>query len=481
MKLTTFKKYFLMASAIFLLCLTAIVMIVSFPISNYLAKEKYASMETTCRSLARYASSEFRSKAYQRNMYNMTRVVADTEKCLILVADRSGRIVSCTCQTFAVESECEHAGLLLPTGVSERLEQTESLTEVSRLDGLLSEMHYVAAQKMTGDIDGALIGYVVAATPSSNLSVFYADLFKLYVFAAIFPIVIMFFALYAMTYRMNKPLRLMSEAAQAMAKGDFSRRIPVTGNDEIGALSESFNQMTNSLVELENMRRGFIANVSHELKTPMTTIDGFITGIIDGTIEEDQRNHYLQLVSQEVKRLSRLVQSMLSLSKLEAGETKPNPTDFDFSNMVLDVVISQEQRIEARKLNITGLDTMEGYRLYADRDLLHQVVYNLCDNAVKFTDEGGTVHFSLERVGNMLDFRIRNTGKGISEQDLPFVFDRFYKGDRARSQVKDSTGLGLYLVKTIVKIHGGRVFVSSKENEFTEFGILLPIQHCDTV
>ena len=183
----------------------------------------------------------------------------------------------------------------------------------------------------------------------------------------------------------------------------------------------------------------------------------------------------MKIVSSEVKRLTRLVQGMLSLSKLEAGETRIQPTDFDFRKLVLDIVISQEQRIESKKLEIIGLDTLESYTLYADRDLIYQAVYNLCDNALKFTNEGGTIAFSVIREGNMLTFRIKNTGLGIPEKDLALVFDRFYKGDKARSQVKDSTGLGLYLVKTIVKIHSGNVFVSSKENEYTEFGISLPI------
>ncbi len=285
----------------------------------------------------------------------------------------------------------------------------------------------------------------------------------------------MFFAIYAMTYRLTKPLKLMSEASRAMAKGDFSKRIPVMTDDEIGELSVSFNQMTNSLVQLEEMRKSFVANVSHELKTPMTTIGGFIDGILDGTIEPEKRNYYLTIVSDEVKRLSRLVQSMLSMAKLESGEFVLKPELFDFREMLCTIVISQEQRIEAKKLNIKGLDEVESISVNADKDLIHQVIYNLVDNAIKFTDESGTIGFRVKRDNKKLVFTITNTGKGIPENELPHVFERFYKADKSRSANKNSTGLGLYIVKTILKAHGGGIAVTSKENSFTSFSVTLPL------
>ena len=285
----------------------------------------------------------------------------------------------------------------------------------------------------------------------------------------------MFFAIYAMTYRLTKPIKLMSEAAKAMAKGDFSKRIPVMSDDEIGELSVSFNQMTNSLVQLEGMRKSFVANVSHELKTPMTTIGGFIDGILDGTIEPEKRNYYLGIVSDEIKRLSRLVQSMLSMSKLESGEFVLKPELFDFRELLCTIVISQEQRIESKSLNITGLDEIESVSVKADRDLIYQVIFNLLDNAIKFTDDSGTIDFKVKTDSKKLSFTITNTGKGIPENELPNVFERFYKVDKSRSANKNSTGLGLYIVKTILKAHGGGIVVTSKENSFTSFNVTLPL------
>ena len=266
----------------------------------------------------------------------------------------------------------------------------------------------------------------------------------------------------------------MSEAARCMGDGDFSKRIPVTTEDEVGELAIAFNNMTDSLVKLESTRRSFVANVSHELKTPMTTICGFIDGIIDGTIPPEKETEYLRIVSDEIKRLSRLIQSMLSLSKLESGEMNVNISEFKLSTVLIDIVVALQQRIESKNIIITGLDALSNATIKADKDLIHQVLYNLTDNAVKFTLDGGEINFKILTNPSGTSFIIKNYGVGIDGKDLPHVFDRFYKIDKSRSAVKESTGLGLYIAKTIIDIHHGHITVRSKNNEYTEFEFLLP-------
>ncbi len=472
-KLSTFKKYFISFSLAFLLCFTVIIVIVSILINNYLSKDKIESLSISGGAVSRFIEEQYDTDLFEGNLKNVVRTMSGVNKNTIIIVNSSGKIVLCSCSDYSIDSVCIHSVNSYSSAFLKKIDK--HYTEIGRLDNTYSVTHYTAGRKLLNK-NGEVLGYVFASSPASDLTEFYGELFKLYAFGAIIPIVVLFFALYFITYRWAKPLKLMSEASRAMAKGDFSRRIPVLSNDEIGQLSQSFNSMTNSLVELENMRRSFIANVSHELKTPMTTISGFIDGIIDGTIEKDKQEYYLKIVSQEVKRLSRLVQGMLSLSKLESGEVELKPSEFDFRELLLEVVLNQEQRIIAKNLNVIGLDSIDSVKIYADKDLIHQVVYNLCDNAVKFTNEGGDISFNIA-LNDDLRFTIRNTGKGIPEQELPLIFDRFYKGDSSRSKNKDSTGLGLYLVKTIIKIHGGSVFVKSQQNEFTEFGIRLPIKY----
>jgi signal transduction histidine kinase len=232
--------------------------------------------------------------------------------------------------------------------------------------------------------------------------------------------------------------------------------------------------MAVSLSSEEEARRSFVANVSHELKTPMTTISGFVDGILDGTIPPEKHAHYLQIVSGEVKRLSRLVRSMLDLSRIDSGQLKLHPVSFDFTQAVCASLLSFEQQIEQKQLTVEGLEDCEPQTVCGDFDLLQQVVYNLLENAVKFTNEGGTLSVRLYRETGRTFLSIRNTGEGIPSTELPHIFERFYKSDRSRSLDKSGTGLGLYLVKTIVNLHGGEITVQSVPHEYCEFVFWLP-------
>ena len=247
-------------------------------------------------------------------------------------------------------------------------------------------------------------------------------------------------------------------------------------DDEIGELSVLFNRMSDSLSKNEIARRNFVSNISHELKTPMTTIGGFIDGIIDGTIDESKHEYYMKIVSDEVKRLTRLVQSMLSISKLESDETAFNPSEFDFAELLLSVVVSMEQMVTEKELSIEGLENLSHTVIYADKDLLYQVVYNLVDNAIKYTDNKGTISFTTHRIENRFEFRVKNTGRGISSEDISHVFERFFKGDKSRSSNKNSLGLGLFITKKILDIHDGEITVNSTPCKFAEFVVTLPIK-----
>ena len=473
MKLKLFNKYFFATTLIIIFSLTVMMMILSFVLNNYLAKTKYRTLGKCCEEVTDYLSQLDSGEINSEDLFKTVNMLSRVSDVDIFLADNSGRIIICSCEEWMQNRKCFHSEHIISADklISEKGKDTFKLDTL----GVYDTPHYTATEPVSSS-DGKITGTIFSTTPVSAIREIMSTVIKLYLLSAVIPIIMMFFAIYAMTYRMTKPLKLMSEASKAMAKGDFSKRIPVMSDDEIGELSVSFNKMTNSLVQLEDMRKSFVANVSHELKTPMTTIGGFIDGILDGTIEADKQQYYLNIVSGEIKRLSRLVQSMLSMAKLEAGEFVLKPELFDFREMLCTIVISQEQRIEAKRLDIVGLDEIQSISVTADRDLIHQVVYNLVDNAVKFADEGGSLSFKAGTDGKNLHFSIVNTGKGIPENELPYVFERFYKVDKSRSANKNSTGLGLYIAKTIIKAHGGSISVSSRENEFTSFSVALPLE-----
>ena len=343
--------------------------------------------------------------------------------------------------------------------------------QITSLSGLYDQPQILAVARV--ELKDNKLSYVFVATPAQAIQTFARDMIQIFVFSSIIVLVVVSIILYAATSRMVKPLREISEAVERFGKGDFSVRINTAGQDELEQLAVSFNSMASSLSALESSRRNFIANISHELKTPMTSIAGFVDGMIDGTIAPDQQKKYMKIVSSEIKRLSRLVHSMLNLSRIESGELSLKSGTFDICWTVLQVTFSFEKQIEEKKIDIRGL-TDEKIWVEADSDLIYQVVYNLVENAVKFTDEGGWISFSFETKGSQIYVGIKNSGKGISKEDMPKVFDRFYKTDYSRSLDKSGVGIGLYIVRSIISLHKQEIAIRSAEGEFTEFLFSLP-------
>ena len=230
----------------------------------------------------------------------------------------------------------------------------------------------------------------------------------------------------------------------------------VTGEGEIADLARTFNTMAENIQTTDNSRGQFMGNIAHELRTPMTTIKGFVDGILDGTIPPELQNHYLQLVSEESGRLARLIQNMLDLSKLESGEYRVNARMFNIWETITGVALAAEQRINDGMIELEGLTMDDKVLVYADPDLIHQVVYNLLDNAIKFTPAGGTIRFAVEKLGPEAEISVWNSGQGISPEALPAVFERFYKEDRSRGLHARGAGLGLNICKVLVNLAGGQ-------------------------
>jgi signal transduction histidine kinase len=262
----------------------------------------------------------------------------------------------------------------------------------------------------------------------------------------------------------------MTGASKKFAKGDFSARVTVYGNDEVAELGKSFNNMAESLDSLEKMRNSFLANVSHDLRTPMTTIAGFIDGITSGAIPPEKHDYYLGVISAEVHRLSRLVTQLLDISRLESGERKFNFAPCDIAELSRIILISFEQRIEQKRLDVEFDSEDDEMLAVADKDSIHQVIYNLCHNAIKFSNEGGRFKISLSRIADgKIRISVFDEGETISEEDSKMVFDRFYKTDKSRGLDKNGVGLGLYICKTIIDAHGETIGVESYEGVGTEF------------
>ena len=266
----------------------------------------------------------------------------------------------------------------------------------------------------------------------------------------------------------------MSVAARSFADGKFDARVRVKGQDEVAELAVAFNNMADSLENLEKMRSSFIANISHDLRTPMTTIAGFIEGIRDGVIPPEEHAYYLEVISMEVGRLSRLVTSLLDLSRIQAGDRKFKPEPFDVCEMARLILISLEQKIEEKRLNVEFECDEDCMMTVADHDAIYQVLYNVCHNALKFSRENGTLRISICDCDKKLHVAVYNEGQGIPAEDIGHVFERFYKTDKSRGLDKSGVGLGLYISKTIMEAHGEKIWVRSEEEKYCEFLFSLP-------
>lgn len=475
MKNKLFNKLFLTTAVALVVSILLILVLISVSVNNYLITDKKQLLTDNCKTVASVLTSRTDSNInFQTGLDAMISVVSNAVLGETYVCDASGNVFSCSCNEWRQEKNCIHSKGVIPEKVLTSAKKG-SFFEVGRLQGRFSKTYYTAVAPFYSS-DGSAEGFVLISSPAHILQSMWSELTNIFILCTALPLTVLFVFLYIATKKITRPVNLMSKAAVKMSKGDFSERIPVNSDDEIAELSKAFNAMSNSLTQLESMRRSFIANVSHELRTPMTTIGGFIDGILDGTIPVDKEEQYLTIVSSEVKRLSRIVQSMLSLARLESGEQKVNPVKFGLTDLTVEVMLSQEQRIVAKNINVKGLDSGTDVIVTADRDLIYQAVYNLVDNAIKFTPEGKNIEITVSCDENTAKIAVKNDGKGIPQNEMQYIFERFYKSDKSRSINKEGTGLGLYITKTIVDIHKGNITVNSVPESYTEFVITLPLK-----
>ena len=431
----------------------------------YAADERSDEMAQKASVVARLVAS-YASSGDVRDMREMAGVAASMTDVDFLVCSTEGSVLLTTDENLV-----DHV-LTVPSDVMETALSGERYSARTTLGGIYESKRFVVGVPIESDI--WTVGAVFAVTETGRLTTMWRAFFAMFLMTSVIVLLLSFVASAWVSMRQSRPIHEMAEATRRFAEGNFDVRMHnYEGVTEISELAESFNNMADSLQETERQRREFIANVSHELKTPMTTIAGYTDGILDGTIPPEETKHYLGIVSQETGRLARLVQNMLDITKLEAGEVPIHAQTYDLWKTVTDVVLSDEQRIEDGKIDIQGLGG-DPLLIYADPDFVHQVVYNIVDNAIKFTPAGGTISFAAERRGNMVEVRIENTGAGIAPEALPFVFERFYKEDRSRGMNTRGSGLGLHICKILVNLSGGQIHAESEEGNWCRFVFTLP-------
>lgn len=280
---------------------------------------------------------------------------------------------------------------------------------------------------------------------------------------------IVFIWIYFVSKQMTKPLKQMNTVAKQIASGQFDKRIEVKGQDEIAELGLSFNHMASELNRIEEIRRKFIANVSHDLRSPLTSIQGFITALLDGTIPQDNQEKYLKIVLGESQRMITMTNTILELTKMEEGATPIQKVPFNICTMIRGILVTFEPIAKEKDIKVeVSLQDSEPY-VVADIDMIARVIQNLLDNAFKFVNEKGIIKVTATLKNNKMLIAIGNSGEPITETEQKDIWNRFYKGDSSRGKYKKGLGLGLVIVKEIIKLHDETIGVSSEEGDLVTF------------
>ncbi|REK77701.1 sensor histidine kinase [Paenibacillus paeoniae] len=270
-----------------------------------------------------------------------------------------------------------------------------------------------------------------------------------------------------------KPIKKLTEATRLIAAGDFNVKLNIKQKGELGTLARSFEEMTRDLKQLEQMRREFVSNVSHEVQSPLTSISGYAIALKQTGITESERGRYLDIIISEAKRMSKMSDSLLKLSMLESNSQQLQMTSLRLDEQIRRVIVAIQPQWSAR--NIDFELNMRAVTLAADHDQLNQVWTNILGNSIKFSQDGGTINVSVKQDTKNVIVRITDTGIGISQEDQKRIFERFFKADRSHSRKYDGSGMGLAIAKGIVSLHQGHIRVESELGQGTTFIVILPI------
>ena len=485
-----FTKYYLLFVSIFLVGFLALGVTLILLVNAFSIDEKTELLKENSAAVAQSISETLivndMNSSYSSEKMIICESLETVSNCIdsdVFVCDVEGNVILCKeCSGYASSRPdtlvCDsHKDFRVDDVLMQNVFENGTAVTRADINGVSCYVvgtAIVAPEYAFSDSDPSGIIGLVFATVKEGTTELVLRIIRTFLLILIIVIVSSSFIIWKLTKRMVTPLQQMSAAAKRFAVGDFSYRVKIESNDELADLGYAFNDMAEALDKLEGSRRSFVANVSHELKTPMTSIAGFIDGILDGTIPKEKHEYYLKIVSDEVRRLSRLVVAMLNMSKMESGDFEMKPKNYNISDQIIHILLTFEQKIDKKNIEIRGLDDLEPMHVNADVDMVYQALYNLFDNAVKFTNENGYINIGINDIGDMLEIRIKNSGVGIDKNELSRIFERFYKVDKSRSLDAKGTGLGLYIVKMVVEMHGGRIYARSDSPDEAEFVFTLP-------
>lgn len=481
MKKHLFSKYIALFLSISIFCFSLLVIFLSFYTARHFKNRDEEDLEQAARNinLAITSMIDFSQKdfnyllEYEKDrLYTTLSAQASDDRIGAFITDGQGNVV--------VSLLSDHEKKSVPS--SAMTESSKMAREgnqfYSDLGGFLKSkklMRVLLLEKEYSDSHHQRVGAIFLYCSSKSSDVYVSGLVLGLIFASALLILGVLLSFRKITKRLVGPLQELSDAAESFAGGDFSPRVSEKGAGEITPLLRTFNQMADRVEENEKRRQVFVSNVSHDLRTPLTTIGGFIQNMASGNIPQEKQGHYFGIIMDEVNRLSRLVQTLLETSRMTSGERHYKFDPMDLCELSRVTLLSFENLLEKKKLDVSFDCDQDSIKVKADKDAIQQVIFNLIDNAIKFTPEEGTLSLSVRLQGDKAVFGVRNSGEGIPEEELKHLFDRFYKSDRSRGLDKKGMGLGLFIAKSIISAHGEEIWVESRYGDYTQFFFSLPL------
>ncbi|MEQ8154158.1 MAG: HAMP domain-containing sensor histidine kinase [Clostridiaceae bacterium] len=453
------SKLLIAVTGIVVLSFIIIAAILSFWFEGYFFEIRKKSLDNQAQLISTSSINYLGNE--QNSAESLNNVISYVSKSLsidILLVDNRGYV-------YAV-SEDKYQSLKyteIQVDDIDQLREGKSIEKKDAKNSFFNESGYEYYKPIISD--GNYYGFIVMITPLEQIKEPLNKVYLVIWISAVLAIMVSVVVIYILAQNiLIRPLSEINIVAKRIAKGEVGQRVSIRSNDEIGELADSFNIMADSLEKVDNNRREFISNVSHEIRSPITSIQGFIAGMLDGIIPKDKENYYLKIVYDEIQRLTRLVNKLLDMSAMEAGKVEMEISEIDINDLIRKVVANLENKIVEKKLNLHIVFQEKRYFVLGDRDRLIQVVTNLVDNAIKYAYEGGNIKISTKSKLNKIYISIYNDGPVIAKEDLNDIWQRFYKADRSRTN-KLSTGLGLSIVREIITQHGNDVWVENSEND----------------
>lgn len=457
--------------AILLLVLTSVSVAMTAFLTNYVSSRQYDLAVKTSSSieyltvLLQIESNDFRSQQiYKSTLASWAHLVNSD----ITVIDNTGEV-------FASTNDIKRVPPQFITAVL----SGENISKRDYFGNYYDNKVYIVGLPIR--YNNQIVGGMFFNTQLPNMHGTLFELLNMLLISCGLSILFAFIFVYLQSRHITAPIKDINRAVMNIASGQFSQRLKVNTPDEIGQLASSFNYMAASLEHLEEMRSQFISDVSHELRTPMTSISGFVEGILDGTIPQERQQEYLQLVLDETRRLTKMTNDMLEMSKMNSAEYKLDVSKFDINELMRLCIIQMEQKISDKNLELDVQFTADVLTVIADKDAIRRVILNILDNAVKFSYENTKMSILIYAADNKAYVSIGNFGIGISDEEMKNIFDRFYKTDKSRSSDKKGAGLGLSMVKNIINLHKQQLWAEStdakegSQAKFTKFTFTLEL------